>query len=305
MPFFRSLGLVCFIAVTLVQADPPKLPADRHFFDSDGIKIHYLDKGAGEPVILIHGFGANLDVNWTGMSSKLAQQFRVIAVDNRGHGRSDKPHDSSQYGINMVGDVVRLMDHLQIKRAHIVGYSMGALITAKFITEHPDRVISAVIGGMGWLQLDDKWMKMLDEIATSLEEGKGPLPLLRFLNSKNGIKNVEEAIQGINTMLKLTNDQKALAACARAFPQFQISKDQLASIKFPTLVIVGDLDPFFDYVESMKGVSSHIEIVAVKGGDHLSTIRSPLFLEKLTSFLEAHRESPAPPKTTPAGKSAA
>jgi pimeloyl-ACP methyl ester carboxylesterase len=297
--------VVLFILAAALHADPPKLPADRHFFDSAGTKIHYLDKGEGEPVILIHGFGANLDVNWSGMSSSLAKEFRVIALDNRGHGRSDKPHDSAQYGIQMVGDIVRLMDHLQIKKAHVVGYSMGALITAKFLTEHPDRVISSVIGGMGWLQIDPKWEKFLSDVASSLDEGKGPLPLLRFLNSKNGVENVEEAIQGINTVLKITNDQKALAACARAFPQFQISKDQLAAIKTPTLVIVGDLDPFIDYVDAMKGTSPHMEIVAVQGGDHLTTIRSPIFLDRLKSFLDAHRQSPAPMKKDAPSKTAA
>jgi pimeloyl-ACP methyl ester carboxylesterase len=298
-----SVGL--FATSSALRADTPKLPPDRHFFDSDGVKIHYLDKGQGEPIILIHGFGANLDVNWAGMSNSLATEFRVVAIDNRGHGRSEKPHDSDKYGINMVKDIVRLMDHLEIKKAHIVGYSMGALITAKFLTEHPDRVISAVIGGMGWLQLDEKWEKFLDEIATSLEEGKGPIPLLRYLNSKNGIKNVDEAIQGMNTVLKITNDQKALAACARAFPQFQISKDQLAAITRPTMVIVGDLDPFFEYVEAMKGTTTHLEIVPVPGGDHLTTIRSPMFLLRLKGFLDAHRQSPAPPKKEAPTKSAA
>jgi pimeloyl-ACP methyl ester carboxylesterase len=295
------LGTISFAT----GAEPPPLPPNRHFFDSDGIKIHYMDKGEGEPVVLIHGFGANLDVNWTGVAGKLSSEYRVVALDNRGHGRSDKPHDPAKYGLAMVGDVVRLMDHLQIKKAHIVGYSMGALITAKFITEHPDRVLSAVIGGMGWLQLDEKWKTFLNDVASSLDEGKGPLPLLRYLNSKNGIKNVDEAIQGMNTVLRLTNDQKALAACARAFPDFQITKDQLAAITHPTMVIVGDLDPFAEYVDAMKGTTAHLEIITISGGDHLTTIRSPLFLEKIKGFLDSHRVSPAPPKQESPAKKAA
>ena len=137
-------------------AQSSKLPPDRHEFDSAGIRIHYLDKGEGEPIVLIHGFGVNLDADWAGLIQRLSQEYRVVAIDNRGHGRSHKPHETEDYGIEMVNDVIRLMDHLNIKRAHIVGYSMGALISAKFLADHPDRVISGVIGGMGWFEIDDK-----------------------------------------------------------------------------------------------------------------------------------------------------
>ena len=77
----------------------------------------------------------------------LAKDFRVIALDCRGHGKSDKPHDATKYGNEMIEDVARLMDHLNIPKAHIVGYSMGGAITGKFITMHPDRVLTAVFGG--------------------------------------------------------------------------------------------------------------------------------------------------------------
>jgi pimeloyl-ACP methyl ester carboxylesterase len=80
---------------------------------------------------------------------QLSQEFRVIAFDNRGHGKSEKPHEANAYGLAMVQDVENLLDHLGLERAYIVGYSMGSAIALKFLTMHPDRVRSAVIGGSG------------------------------------------------------------------------------------------------------------------------------------------------------------
>lgn len=290
-----ALGLLLCLGSTAVQAQTPKVDPNRHTFDSNGVKIHYLDRGAGEPVILIHGFGANLDVNWAGMVPRLVDDFRVIAVDNRGHGRSDKPHDSDSYGIDMVEDVLRLMDHLEIPRAHIVGYSMGSLISGKFLAEHPNRCISVVIGGMGWLEVNDQWKAFIEEVATSLESGNGPMPLLKFLFAETETGASEQQLNVINSIQKVANDQLALAACARQFPEFQISKESLESNKVPVLAIVGDKDPFKEYVDRMDGVMANMEIVVVPGGDHLTTIRNPIFLNGLKEFLVEHRESaPAP-----------
>src|SRR5437868_8532253 len=89
--------------------------AQELYFDSKGVKIRYTDQGKGEPVLLIHGFGANAEVQWAlpGILKDLAKDYRVIAYDNRGHGKSGKPHDPKKYGMEMVEDAVRLLDHLK------------------------------------------------------------------------------------------------------------------------------------------------------------------------------------------------
>ena len=130
-------------------------------FDSNGAKIAYTVRGKGEPVVLIHGWLASGWLNWDlpGISDLLAKDHRVITLDVRGHGSSDKPLKDEAYGPELVEDVVRLMDHLKIKKAHIIGYSMGGIITAKFLVKHPDRAYSGLLGGMGWLRegsLDQK-----------------------------------------------------------------------------------------------------------------------------------------------------
>ncbi len=139
-----ALTLVCSLLVL-----PGGLHAEEATFDSNGVKIRYLVEGEGEPVLLIHGFVVNKELQWglPGTIKALAKDHRVIALDNRGHGKSGKPTDPKKYGMEMVEDAVRLLDHLKIKKAHVVGYSMGAVITAKLMVTHPDRLLSATLGG--------------------------------------------------------------------------------------------------------------------------------------------------------------
>ena len=120
------------------------LETEGQYFDSNGVRLHYIEQGAGSPVILLHGFGTNAAGNWmvTRVLPKLAGEHRVIALDLRGHGRSGKPHDPSQYGIEMVHDVARLMDHLGIERAHVAGYSLGGFVALKFASVYPERTLS-------------------------------------------------------------------------------------------------------------------------------------------------------------------
>jgi pimeloyl-ACP methyl ester carboxylesterase len=142
-----ALGVVSFIFLV------PLLHAEDFFFDSAGVKIHYTVEGKGEPVLLIHGFGADIQANWSapGIIKELSDAFQVIAIDNRGHGKSEKPHDPRAYGMQMVEDSLPLLDHLRIQKAHVVGYySMGGRITCAIVGYHTERLRSAVLGGYGW-----------------------------------------------------------------------------------------------------------------------------------------------------------
>ena len=127
---------------------------ESQFFDAKGVKIHYLVQGTGEPVVLIHGMDSSARLNWElpGVMDALAGDHQVIALDLPGYGESDKPTDPADYGQAWVEDVILLLDYLKIEKAHIVGYSMGGAVALKLIAEHPDRVISGTLGGMGWLR---------------------------------------------------------------------------------------------------------------------------------------------------------
>ena len=130
---------------------PARVPMQH--FDSDGLNIAYLDEGEGDPILLIHGFASNVRTNWIGpgwVTMFKQAGRRVIALDNRGHGDSDKPHDPDYYDAALMAeDARRLLDHLEIEKADVMGYSMGARITAFLSINHPDRVRSAVFGGLG------------------------------------------------------------------------------------------------------------------------------------------------------------
>jgi pimeloyl-ACP methyl ester carboxylesterase len=153
-----NLSHVLTLLITLLSlllCTCPALPADKpvtQTFDVNGVKLSYTVQGKGEPVILLHGWLSSGLINWTlpGTTALLAKDYQVIVPDIRGHGESDKPSREEAYGAELVEDVVRLMDHLKIKKAHIVGYSMGGIIAGNFIANHEDRVLSGTLGGMGW-----------------------------------------------------------------------------------------------------------------------------------------------------------
>lgn len=137
------------ILMTLVSMD---LHAGE--FVSNGVKIAYNEQGKGEPVLLIHGLMSSGALNWTvpGITAALARDHRVVVMDVRGHGQSDKPNAADAYGVKMVGDVIALMDHLKLPKVHLVGYSMGGMIAMKTAALHPTRVQSLLLCGMGWLE---------------------------------------------------------------------------------------------------------------------------------------------------------
>jgi len=288
--------LFLMASVSIAVAAPPQ----HNAFLSNGVKLHYLTAGEGEPVILIHGFAASAYANWVmpGVFEKLSKHYQVIAIDNRGHGTSGKPHEIDKYGTEMVEDVVRLLDHLKIQKAHIVGYSMGGFITGALVATHPERILSATMGGAGWSRREDDH-SVIEAVAKSLEEGNGIAPLMKALTPPGSVPPTEEQIKSRNQMIMFANDPKALAACMRGMLKLQVTREQLVNNKVPVLAIVGDKDPLKKGVDAMDGVMSNLKVVIVKGGDHLSTFRSAQFQQTLNDFLAAHSRHPA---TASAGK---
>lgn len=284
-------SLASSFAVAASAADPELKP---RFFQSNGVRIGYYEVGAGDPVVLLHGFTINSRVNWEmpGILSDLRRDFRVIAVDLRGHGQSEKPREAKKYGMEVVDDVVRLLDHLQIRRAHLVGYSMGGFITSKILTTYPERVISATLGGAGWGRAEDK-PPFLDDLAESLEQGKGIGPLLVALTPAGYEPPSEENLKFANQMLNLTNDQKALAAMIRGMPAFAIPRESLEKNHVPTLSLIGELDPLKVGVDAMVGVKPDFKVVVIPKADHMNAFYAPQFTKSLRQFLEVHRLQPA------------
>jgi pimeloyl-ACP methyl ester carboxylesterase len=227
-------------------------------FDANGVKIRYSIKGTGEPVVLIHGWLSSAWLNWDlpGVTALLAKDYQVIALDVRGHGSSDKPTKDEAYGPELVEDVVRLLDHLKIKKAHIVGYSMGGIITANFISKHSDRVLSGTLGGMGWLQ-------------------KGGLAEAFF--AQIGKRDAKAA---------------AVAVCGRSLAKLALTEKEIKAISVPVTVVVGDKDDLIRklYVEPLQRVRKDWPVVEIKGGDHIFCIAKPQFREEIKKWLDGQKK---------------
>ena len=271
-------------------------PPDQ-FFDSRGIKIHYVDVGRGEPVVLIHGFSSSLEANWgrTRVIEKLAKEFRVIAFDVRGHGLSDKPHDAASYGLNVVEDVTRLLDHLGLAKAHLVGYSMGGAIAGKFITLHPQRVITATFGAsaprLGWPAQAEKDANAL---ADSLEQGHGMRPMILRLAPVNEPPPSDAVIEQESRAIIGRNDPLALAAVQRGNKQQAVTMSEVRALAMPVLMVVGSADPLKAGVNPMTVLKSDIKVVIIEGATH-SGLRSAAgrieFVEAVHDFIAAHRSA--------------
>jgi pimeloyl-ACP methyl ester carboxylesterase len=265
--------------------------AEDQYFDSNGVKIRYTVEGKGEPVLLIHGFTANIEIQWgiPGILPVLAKNYQVIAFDNRGHGKSGKPHDVKKYGMEMVEDAVRLLDHLKIEKAHVVGYSMGAMLTSKLMVTHPQRLLSATLGGAGALR-DGVKVPLFDALADSLEQGKGVGPLIEALAPPGAPKPSAELIKLMNTFVTLTNDTKALAAVVRSWKYLGVSGEKLKANRIPVLGIAGSKDPLKKNLEEMRGQLSCLEsIILIPDADHINAPAEPEFLRSLQRFLAKHK----------------
>jgi dienelactone hydrolase len=223
-------------------------------FDSNGTKIYYFVQGKGEPVLLIHGWLASAGLNWVlpGISGQLARDYQVIGLDVRGHGLSDKPTDEDAYGPTLVEDVVRLLDHLKIKKAHIVGYSMGGIIAANFIVKHPDRVLSGTLGGMGWLK-------------------EGGLPQALFAQIGKNDRNAQ-----------------AMTVCGRSLAKLALTEAEIKAIRVPMTVLIGDRDDLIGklYVEPLKKVRTDWPVVEIKDGNHITCILKPQFRDEIAAWLK-------------------
>jgi pimeloyl-ACP methyl ester carboxylesterase len=281
-------GTACGLLLVFV----PGLRAEDKYFDSNGVKIRYTEQGKGEPVLLIHGFGASIEAQWEGpgILKGLAKDFRVIAYDSRGHGKSGKPHDPQKYGKELVEDAVRLLDHLKIKKAHVVGYSMGALIAAKLLVTHPDRLLTVTLGGAGAIPQEDRQaFAFADRLADSLEKGEGIGPLLDVLTPAGKPRMTAAQVKMVNQFFLKRNDAKALAALTRGWKALAVSDKQLKANRVPVLAIVGADDPLKKGVDELRGRLAGLKVVVIPNADHLTAFVRPEFLHALTAFLQEHR----------------
>ena len=288
---FIGLLIACLAAAPALS--PAQQSADESF-DSSGVQIHYVDKGRGVPVVLIHGFTGSYARHWEapGVLDALEKAgYRVIAMDCRGHGQSGKPHDAGQYGLEMVRDVVRLLDHLKIARAHIVGYSMGGSIATQLLVKHPDRLLTFTLLGAGWAGEDlavtsAQMLALADSFAR-----RDATYLIRGVTAGGANGPTDAEVAALSAALFARNDADALAAVARGYlPLVDVSRDSLRSTQVPVLALIGALDGMnMEAVKRMKGVVPALEVIELPGATHASSVRPSA--EPLVAFLNKHRSN--------------
>jgi pimeloyl-ACP methyl ester carboxylesterase len=287
----RNLLTRTLPAALLALTLAPLLSAEDFFFDSGGVRIHYTVEGSGEPVLLIHGYSVSAATNWAapGIIKGLSDRYQVIAIDNRGHGQSEKPHDPAAYGEKMAEDSIHLLDHLKIRKAHVVGYSMGGFITTELLAKHPDRLWTATLGGAGWRspQEAEALKPLFKQLADSLEQGKGIGPLVVALTPPGQQPPPPDQMEVMSKRMLATNDPLALAAVMRA-PQAQVTEAQIRANKIPVLALIGELDPLKTGVDRLDGLMPNLKIVVIPGATHMTAAGNALFLSTLKAFLAEH-----------------
>ena len=277
-----------------------RVAAEDQFFDSNGVRIRYVDQGSGPPVVLIHGFSGNLDTGWveTGVLPKLAADYRVMALDCRGHGQSDKPHDPQSYGLQMGQDVVRLLDHLHIARAHIVGHSMGAGITAKLLTTNPNRFLTATLSGSAGRQGWTPEAAAAAEVeAVEFEQGIPFRSVILRTAPTDQPKPTDEQIQERSQRMLARNDRLAMAALVRSRGEQAFSAEDMAAVQVPTLGIIGSADANLDAVRRLATVLPTLKVVVIEGATHGGTLgvtRRPEFVDNFREFTASHKEASSP-----------
>ena len=218
--------------------------------------------------------------DWARIVDSLPEGLQAIAIDMRGHGDSDKPHDVTDYGEKMVVDVIRLLDHLHIEKAHLVGYSMGGFVLMKLMVAHPERVSSAVFGGTGGVREDFPLYEWANAVCNSMDRGK---PFLKALDDAQPLLDDEKEIKGPDRGW----DTKALAAVARGWKQLAVQNRDLTRIKIPALVIYGsdEVDANLKYIEGLKEIQPAWTYYEIRGADHETAYGHEEFIDKVNAFL--------------------
>ncbi|HEX5999525.1 MAG TPA: alpha/beta hydrolase [Hyphomicrobiaceae bacterium] len=251
-------------------------------FSSDGVEIAFIDEGPtgvpggpqGDPVLLIHGFASSVRYNWRepGWIALLVRQgYRVIAIDNRGHGESEKLYDPKDYGVrSMAEDARRLLDHLGIDRADVMGYSMGSRISALLAVSHPDRVRSAVFAGLAG--------NMVRPMA-----GTGPIAHALEVESIDLVTNA--TARTFRAFADRTgSDGRALAACIRA-SRDPLTREMVGTIACPVLVVAGGDDVIAGPVDDLVQLIPGAEGLTIPHRDHMHTVGDRAYKNGVLDFL--------------------
>lgn len=243
-------------------------------FHNGEVEIAYLDEGEGDPIVLVHGFASTMNVNWvypTWVSELRKNGRRVIALDNRGHGDSGKFYDAAQYEVAiMAGDVIALMDHLKLERADVMGYSLGSRMTAVLARQQPERLRSAILGGIG----------------IGLIEGGGPGENVAAALEAPSLQAVTDPVgRTFRAFADQTrSDRRALAACLRGSRRL-MTREEAAGISVQVLIAVGSTDDIAGSADALGKIIPGAEVLHIANRDHMRAVGDKVFKAGVLDFL--------------------
>ena len=290
-PFIRiSVLLLC----TAIAPGVAAAAYEDKYLDANGVKIRYIDTGKGEAIVLLHGGTSNLE-SWTtrGVVDNLSKDFRVIAFDARGHGKSDAPHEPSAYGRQQALDVVRILDALKIDKAHIIGFSLGSSTVAQLLTLHPERFLTAVqVAGAGRTPAEANDPRIETEASEIARDCISRSRVMR--QAPAGMKPTDEEIQKRIAACRAdtTFDQLAVAASLRGYRDQAVTPEQMAAVKVPTLGIVGTLDHTLKAMQNLKKIRPDMKLVLLDGISHTGKTGiqgSPALVTEIRTFIAEQR----------------
>lgn len=246
-------------------------------FEHDGVTLDYLDEGEGEgpAILLIHGFASNRVVNWANTSWVTTLKragLRVLAIDNRGHGKSEKLYDADRYKTTlMAADAIALLDHVSVDRAVVMGYSMGARISAFAALAAPERLRGLVLSGL----------------AANLVHGVGGGPAIAAAMEAPSASAVSDlGARAFRVFADQTgSDRAALAACIRASRQ-TLSAADVGRISVPTLVVAGSVDEISGSADELAALIPGSQAVTLPGRDHMTAVGDKGHKQAVLSFIE-------------------
>jgi pimeloyl-ACP methyl ester carboxylesterase len=285
-----TLGIGALAVALHARSAPGQRPdqlhlasAPDHYFSAGGQRFRYREIGRGDPVILLHGRARTLEDNWSWMGDSLALTHRVIALDQRGHGKSSKPESTSDYGLAMATDVVALLDHLRIQRAHVVGFSLGAVVAAHVALRGDSRVRTVSLLAGPFYVDSASAAEATAQFVADMESGLGYRGTFR----RRGLS--DSAVEATNSRMMSTSTAAALIAVTRSLAQLAIPRERASTATVPALVAVGTADELFENNRQIASWWPGARLLELPGVNHGGVERSHEVLIALREHLRARR----------------
>ncbi|GAA4408857.1 alpha/beta hydrolase [Nibrella viscosa] len=251
----------------------------------DDVRLRYRDFGKGEPIVLLHGYSDNLEMTWSEVADSLAKTNRVIALDQRGFGKSSKFSDPAHYQTGLFTDVIRLLDSLGIQRAHIIGHSMGALVAANVALRYPKRMATVtLVSGAMYPDSASLPKAIGNNMTIDLRQGRGISGIVAFFYPT---LTDTAMIQAINKDVMLRNDLGSLIAVSQVTPSWLISQKQATKAPMPALLMAGTNDPLLPTSRQVAGHWPGARFVEVANAGHDDVLQKPEFLREVRAWLKA------------------